>query len=145
MIVCQSCHAELMAELHRRCFADSWDAQAMAGLLANPGTFGFLCVDGDDPLGLVLCRVAADECEILTISVVETARRKGNGARLLDAAQAKARKGGARHMFLEVGAANTAARSLYEDCGFTLAGRRGNYYRNADGKAEDALVLRLNL
>ncbi|MBL6927842.1 MAG: GNAT family N-acetyltransferase [Rhodospirillales bacterium] len=136
-----------MAALHARCFAEYWDAPSLGKLMASPGTFGFLArdSDGDDPVGLVICRLAADECEILTIGVVEHARRAGVGARLLDAAQARARKSGAQQMFLEVGATNTAARRLYDGRGYRQVGRRRNYYRTPERQAEDALVLRLEL
>ena len=145
VIACQPVHVELMAALHARCFAEYWDAPSLAKLMAGPGTFGFLAVDGDDPRGLILCRPAADECEILTFGVVEAERRKGIGGLLLDAALAKAREDGARRMFLEVGAANAQARSLYEGHGFRQVGRRRNYYRTTEREAEDALVLHLDI
>ena len=145
LIACHAVHRDVMAAFHARCFSESWDARAMAALLKSPGTFGFLALDAADPAGLVLCRVAADECEVLTLGVLEEARRKGIGGRLLDAAGREAQVLGARSMFLEVGAANTGARGLYASRGFREVGRRSKYYRKTGGAAEDALVLRLIL
>lgn len=145
LIACHAGHRDVMAAFHARCFSDSWDAQAMAAVLKSPETFGFLALDAADPAGLVLCRVAADECEVLTLGVLVEARRKGIGGRLLDGAEKEARVRGARTIFLEVGAANTGARSLYEVRGYTEVGRRSKYYRKTGGEAEDALVLRLKL
>ena len=51
---------------------------------------------------------------------------------------------GAKSLFLEVGADNTAARSLYSQTGFAEVGRRPAYYARHEGFA-DALVLRLTL
>jgi ribosomal-protein-alanine N-acetyltransferase len=54
------------------------------------------------------------------------------------------RLGAAQELFLEVGADNAPARSLYSQAGFVEVGRRADYYRRRTGFA-DALVLRLAL
>ncbi len=90
---------------------------------------------------MVLARAAADEAEILTLGVVPTARRRGLGRALLDAAKAEAARRGARAVFLEVSTHNAAARRLYLASGFVEAGLRRRYY--ADGS--DALLLRADL
>ena len=46
-----------------------------------------------------------------------------------------------QRLLLEVRAGNTAAQALYAAHGFTDAGRRKNYYRTADGKTEDAVLM----
>jgi ribosomal-protein-alanine N-acetyltransferase len=129
-------HAAAMAAIHRRAFPprEAWGPDAIGIQLALPGGFGWL-----DPCGgMILARVAADEVEVLTLAVVPEARRRGVGARLLDAAMTVAFARGARTAFLEVSVGNSAARALYKRAGFTPAGRRPRYY--ADGT--DALVLR---
>ena len=90
---------------------------------------------------MVLARVVADEAEILTLAVDRGIQRRGLGRRLLASAMQDAAARGARQMFLEVSAANTAARALYDTCGFERVGARRCYYR--DGS--DALVLRATL
>jgi ribosomal-protein-alanine N-acetyltransferase len=47
-------------------------------------------------------------------------------------------------IFLEVRPSNVAGVALYEGRGFSVIGRRRNYYSAAGGK-EDALVMRLDL
>lgn len=129
-------HAEVAAALHRQCFAQPWDAAAMADMLAMPGCLGWIA--GTDPLGLVLCRVAVDEAELLTIGVLPAHRSRGHADRLLTMAQEAARSAGARAMFLEVATDNSAAQSLYQKHGFVAVGRRHNYY----GQNIHALVLK---
>ncbi len=124
-----------LAALHATSFPDAWDAEAIADLLATPGTFAFHMPDG-----FVMARVAAGEAEILTLAVVPAARGQGLGRTLLQAAINKAREMGATTMFLEVGADNPAARALYASLGFTKVGDRKGYYQG-----RDALVLRLPL
>ena len=142
---CGVIHVEVLATLHAQVFPDAWDAEAFRTLMATPGILGFVARAGTEPLGFVLGRVAADECEILTIGVLPPARRRGTGRVLLGGLIAAAGRVGARHVFLEVGVANGPARKLYESNGFVAAGRRPNYYRPRGGSAEDALILRLDL
>ena len=123
----------------------AWTRQDLAELLASPGVAGLLLqVDGRDA-GIALCRVAADEAELLTIAVRPAERRRGAGRRLLTAVIEHAREAGARTLFLEVGADNPPARALYEAMGFRVVGRRAAYYRRGEGPAADALVMRLSL
>ena len=129
-------HAVLIAGMHRISFAEPWDEAAMAGLLAMPGAFGLLAAD-EAPLGFILCRMAADEAEVLTLLVLPPYRRSGLGGRLLAAACAQAASAGAARMFLEVAADNAAGLALYAARGFLPVGRRPRYY----GGRIDALIL----
>lgn len=133
-------HAALAAAIHRQCFAQPWDAGAMAEMLAMPGSFGWIAGRGS-PVGLILCRMAADEAEVITVGVLPAARGKGFAGRLLAAALAAAREAGAAAVFLEVAADNAPALALYRAAGFTPVGRRPDYY----GPGAHALVLRRQL
>jgi ribosomal-protein-alanine N-acetyltransferase len=114
-----------LAALHAPCFADAWTAEAIAGLLATPGTFAFAGADG-----FVLARAAGGEAEILTLAVTPSARRQGFGRALLLAAARHAQGLGAEVMFLEVGSDNQAALALYAGLGFQRVGMRKAYYDN---------------
>jgi len=136
------------AALHRQAFEPlgerPWTRRDMAELLASPGVSGLLLeVEGREN-GFALWRTAADEAELLTIAVQADRRRHGIGRRLVDAVVEQARHGGAQSLYLEVGADNAPARSLYSQAGFVEVGRRPDYYRRHTGFA-DALVLRLTL
>src|SRR6185503_11462189 len=96
-------------------------------------------------LGVILCRVAAGELEVLTIGVPPQARRRGVAKALMAGALGAARQAGAEAAFLEVAVDNAEAAALYAGLGFRRAGLRRNYYdRGAAGRA-DALVMRLDL
>lgn len=138
-------HAEVLAGMHRICFAEPWSPASMAEVLAMPGASGLIAVDGGSvvpsagppgPAGFVLWRAAAGEAEILSIAVLPPWRRHGLGGLLLDAALGAARAEGADAMFLEVAADNSTAQALYTGRGFTRAGLRKGYYGGMD-----ALVL----
>lgn len=149
LIPAAAVHAELLAGMHRVCFADPWSAASMAEVLAMPGAAGLIAVadgalvpslGGTGPAGFVLWRTAAGEAEILTIAVLPPWRRAGLGGRMLDAAVAAARRDGAEAMFLEAAAGNAAALALYAARGFARVGMRKGYYAG-----EDAVTLRRDL
>lgn len=123
----------------------AWPRHEMAELLASPGVVGLLLQRADSEIGFAVCRMAADEAELLTLAVSPGARRLGAGRTLLRAVIDLVRAGNARRLFLEVGDDNLAARSLYERMGFETVGRRTAYYRRGDRPAADALVMRLAL
>ncbi len=132
---------EVAAALHAASgFHEPWNARAFADLLAMPGTAGHLALAGDAPVGLVLWRTVVDEAEILTICTVPGERRMGAARYLLDRAIDAISRAGASRLFLEVAIDNIAAIGLYRAFGFTDAGRRPGYYRNATGTV-DALIL----
>jgi ribosomal-protein-alanine N-acetyltransferase len=122
-----------------------WDAAAIAGILATPGSFGLLAETPATPVGVALLRVAADEAELLALGVVVARRRRGIGRALLHAGVRECRARGATRLFLEVAADNTAALALYRAAGFTDAGRRPGYYTAREGAAVDAVLLRREL
>ena len=67
-------------------------------------------------------------------------RRRGVASALLEYWFAHLPEGTQR-LLLEVRAGNIGAQALYVAHGFTDAGRRKNYYRTADGKTEDAVLM----
>lgn len=134
-------HGESFGPLGER----PWTRQDIAGLLAAPGCSGFLLRLDDEDAGVALCRVAADEGELLTIAVRPGVRRRGGARRLLEAVVETVGAAGATGLFLEVGADNPAARALYEGRGFQPVGRRPGYYARGGGAPADAVVMRLSL
>lgn len=137
------------ARLHREAFEPmgerGWTRQDLAGLLASSGIAGFLLTESTSDIGMAICRVVADEAELLTVAVDPRHRRRGAARQLLDAVASHAREGGARTLFLEVGADNPAARTLYDSLGFGIVGRRAGYYERKGRSAVDAFVMRLTL
>jgi [ribosomal protein S18]-alanine N-acetyltransferase len=136
---------EALARLHAATFERGWPAQEMASLLASPGVFGLVCEAADGPCGMILCRAAAGEAEILTIGVAPSTRRGGVGLALVQAAAGLAETLGAQSVFLEVAADNPAALALYRRAGFEAVGVRARYYARTHGPAVDAQVMRRTL
>ena len=112
-----------MAAVHAQAFEAPWGAAAFAELMDSPGVFGMVAGE-DQPAGVILCRVIADEMEVLTVGVARTARRQGLARALVSAALDAARAAGATAAFLEVAVDNDAAAALYASLGFRRAGVR---------------------
>ena len=136
---------DAMATVHAEAFAaKAWRADEFEDLLDGAGIYGFLA-EAAAPAGVVLCRVAAGEVEVLTLGVSNAARRRGVGTALMAAALPAARDLGATEAFLEVAVDNPAAIALYERLGFAARGLRKSYYDRGPAGVMDALVMRLDL
>ena len=92
--------------------------------------------------GFIVARNLAPEWEIENIVVLQRARRKGLGRRLLEVLIESVRRTNSEAVFLEVRESNKGARSLYESAGFEIAGLRKSYYMQP---LEDAIIYRLLL
>jgi [ribosomal protein S18]-alanine N-acetyltransferase len=131
--------SELLAEIHAAAFppGESWSRDVFQLQLELPNVIAL----SDMANGLIMIRTAGDEAEVLTLAVRPAARREGRAKELLQEAIVRAIANGANVVFLEVSLKNTAARTLYQQFGFSKAGIRPRYY--SDGT--DALVMRLSI
>lgn len=135
-------HAEVLARLHGRCFGQGgWSAGEMVALIEAFGAFALVASEADEPVGMALARVAADEAEVLAIGVLPERRRCGAGRALLSALTLSCAGRGALRLFLEVACDNAAAQALYAASGFTVVGRRPGYYASPSGASVDGLIL----
>lgn len=122
-------------------FRRPWSAASFYEELKNPAARYLVAAQGADLCGYVGLWIVLDEAQITNVAVAPAARAGGLGRRLMEAAIACAKAGGARAMTLEVRPSNAAARALYASLGFVERGRRKGYY--ADDR-EDALLLWLD-
>lgn len=98
--------------------------------------------NGGSLAGYIVARVVVDDLHVNNVAVRPELRRHGIGTRLLDAALRQGAALGSTSAWLEVRAGNQAAQSLYERCGFHVAGRRSDYYNLP---VEDALIMNLRI
>ncbi|MFT4029539.1 MAG: ribosomal protein S18-alanine N-acetyltransferase [Protaetiibacter sp.] len=121
---------------------DAWSRELLAAELTGEHRYYLVAVDDADAVlgyaGLLAPR-GGGQGDIQTIAVVESARRQGIGAALLDALLAEARARAVSEVFLEVRADNPGAEALYASRGFVRLAVRPAYYQ-PDGV--DAIVMR---
>lgn len=127
-----------MAAIHADAFTQSraWTVDEFTSLLAHSSVF----VIGDED-AFVMARVIVDEAELLTIATRTQVQRQGRARDLMERWHAEAAARGAVHTFLEVAADNTAARALYQACGYKEAGLRRAYYPRANAPDADAVIM----
>ncbi len=94
------------------------------------------------PVSVLIAWHVADELHILNVATAEEHRKKGFGARLIEAAVGYAAEQDIRLLLLEVRKSNRAAIRLYRKFGFSIMGIRPNYYAVGN---EDALLMMLAL
>jgi ribosomal-protein-alanine N-acetyltransferase len=139
--------AEEIAALHAQLFNPAWDAASITSSIEHPASASFIA-QVREPLvlaGFIIGRIAADEAEILSIGVAPEWQKRGIGRRMVEGLVRSARRAEVKRVFLEVASDNFAAGALYTGLGFRPAGGRKDYYKRADGKKVDAIILALDL
>lgn len=136
-------------EIEGKSFSRPWSYTSFLNELLCPHAYIFVArhknINGFKHIIAYLCfRVFENEMHILKIAVENKWRRNGIASRLLDNYLKDVTKRKVQAAFLEVRLTNVPAISFYYKLGFTLVGRRPNYYSNAKGK-EDALLMMKDL
>ena len=100
---------------------------------------------GGELLGYFLLLLAVDEAHLLNISVRADLHGRGIGRKLLAKVVNLADQNLMTSILLEVRPSNLRALAVYQRYGFVRIGVRKNYYPDAHGHREDAIVMRLPL
>lgn len=127
-------------------FGEAWTQSQLSGILPMAGVCLMLAIDreSESVVGFSLFRTVADQSELLLIAVSPAERRRGIGRRLLDQFLGSARDGGVKRVHLEVRDGNPAI-GMYRAAGFSVVGRRRNYYHATSGNRYDAITLACEL
>lgn len=121
-----------LARLEASSFPDPWSRGSLAESLAKPGGHLWLGHLGEETVAYACFLTVLDESELLRLAVHPRWRRSGLGRRLLCHGLTCLEASGSIVLcHLEVRADNSPARHLYESLGFTVSGRRPDYYRQA--------------
>lgn len=139
-----------LADVHRQGFVHGWSDGELAKLAAKEN---YKCLVArkkgaadKPPLAFIVIRSAADEAEVITIATKKSARRKGIGRQLIEAAIRLLQAERAVSLFLEVDEKNVGAIALYTKLGFRKVGERQGYYAsNGQENPSTALVMQRDL
>ena len=134
----------VLALLELELFAqDAWSEQTWWAELSGRPRRSYVVGDrGGAVVGYAGVDRGGEVADVMTIAVASAAQSRGLGAALMDWLIAEARRGGARHLMLEVRADNDAAQRLYSKAGFVMTTVRRRYYQPAN---VDAQIMRLTL
>jgi [ribosomal protein S18]-alanine N-acetyltransferase len=137
--------APKLAQLHGASFHRGWGEAEFEQMLAERNTLVHRLRQGRKTIGFAVSRMAADEAEILSIAVDGKHRGRGLSRNLLLTHLGHLAGRGVRTVFLEVEENNQPARRLYDRAGFSVAGRRERYYKEASGEQLNAVLMRRDL
>ena len=127
-----------VAAMEESIFTMPWKLKDFRELLDKPDRGCVVAKAGDVIVGCVVYHNIVGDVDITNVQVKEGYRGRGIGKRLMKAAMEKARATGGERFTLEVRESNLTAISLYESLGFTLEGKRKNFYENP---REDAVIM----
>jgi ribosomal-protein-alanine N-acetyltransferase len=116
-----------------------WGRSLIKDELNRNHSFTLVAVVADEVVGWCCSRYVKDEAELLKISVAESWRRRSVAKFMLAALEKQLRTVAVLTLYLEVRSENLPALSFYRQVGFTVTGRRINYYSQPK---DDAVILR---
>ncbi len=125
-------------EIERQSFKTPWSRQAFVDELANPIAHYLVMLDGESVVGYAGFWQILDEGHITNVALLPNYRGRGLGRRLVGRLIELAKQLNIIQMTLEVRPSNDAALALYRQFGFSVQGRRPNYYYDTN---EDALIM----
>jgi ribosomal-protein-alanine N-acetyltransferase len=134
-----------LAQLHGASFHRGWGEGEFEQMLSERNTLVHRLRHGRNIIGFAVSRMAEDEAEILSIAVDARHRGRGLSRNLLLTHLGHLAGRGVRTVFLEVEENNRPARRLYDRAGFSVAGRRERYYKQASGEPLNAVIMRRDL
>ena len=120
--------------------ADTWSRGQLGRQLTDVRSTNLGVFASEDLVGFVLAKSLFDESELYQIAVSPDQQGRGLAQQLLNALIAQLRRESIARVMLEVRASNLRAIDLYTRFGFTVDGRRKDYYWIECGR-EDALLL----
>jgi ribosomal-protein-alanine N-acetyltransferase len=134
----------VLALLELELFAeDAWSEQTWwAELAGRPRRSYVVGEQGGAVVGYAGVDRGGEVADVMTIAVASAAQARGLGTVLMDWLIVEARRGGAKHLMLEVREDNVAAQRLYSKAGFVMTTVRRRYYQPAN---VDAQIMRLAL
>lgn len=130
--------ARAVYEIGTQCFSDAWREETVVHDMAQPHSLYLVAQDGEEILGYACFWFVADEAQLVNIGVRPAVRRRGLGARLVEAGLAAAKERHMASMYLEVRVSNVAAQALYRRYGFAVQALRKGVY---DLPREDGYIM----
>ena len=132
-------HIDQMEQIEIECFSVPWSREALEEELENPYAHYVVCTDGaGNVLGYIGSRIVLDSADITNVAVRPVYRRRGIARQLVGRMLEQMAEKGVTGVLLEVRESNLPAQNCYAQAGFSVVGRRKNYY---ELPKEDALLM----
>jgi len=131
-------HVSKVSALEKICFGAHWTPTNFLRELENPRCHYFVTLKDQIPVAYLGYWQILEEAHITTVAVQPEFRKHYLAQDLLCRMLEDCLSKGVEWVTLEVKASNIAAQKLYEKFGFSVKGRRKNYYQ---AEKQDALIM----
>ena len=132
-------HVPFLNSLERLCYSDPWSCASIEDEIRNKNSF-FIVAEWDSRVIAYAClRLFEYSAEIMKVTTDVSFRGFGVAKTLVERLLKFAREKGVKQVLLEVRKSNSAAFSLYRNCGFEVISIRRNFYSSP---VEDAFSMR---
>jgi ribosomal-protein-alanine N-acetyltransferase len=140
MIIREMCEQDLeqVAQIEKEIFSVPWSEKSFADACTEPENVYLVCDCDGKIAGYCGMWTVLGEGNITNMAVAEEYRRKGIAAKLMEELLKRGHEKEVTIFFLEVRESNTAARTLYENAGFSQIGIRKRFYERP---VENAIVM----
>ncbi|MBR3293065.1 MAG: ribosomal protein S18-alanine N-acetyltransferase [Oscillospiraceae bacterium] len=129
---------DAVEKIEELCFSLPWTREQLGTAMVDERQIFLVAEDVGEILGYVSMMFVLDEAYIGNVAVAPEHRRRGVASALLESLLQRVKAMGLAFVTLEVRATNMPAIALYEQFGFSVVGRRKNYY---SAPTEDALIM----
>ena len=120
--------AEMSRDLIEVGLGWSWTKERVMRCLRHPDTNAIVAVREADRAGFAIMKYGDEEAHLVLLAVTPEHCRCGVGSAMVDWLEASARIAGIARVTLEARAGNAAARSFYEQLGYTSTQLLPGYY-----------------
>lgn len=131
-------HVPAVSAIERSCFGAQWTATNFNKELDNQRCHYFVSLIEDKVVAYLGYWQILEEAHITAVGVIPKYRKQGLAQQLMIKMLNDCLDKSIRWITLEVKASNIGAQKLYEKFGFSVMGRRKNYYQ---AEREDALIM----
>jgi ribosomal-protein-alanine N-acetyltransferase len=131
-----------VAAIERNSFSLPWSDTSFLNEIRKEHGISRVAVVGDTVVGYVSAESVLDEGHILNLGVHPEYKKRGIATALVENILEELKVRACRFLYLEVRASNFVAKRLYQGFGFSVVGRRKNYYVAPN---EDAVIMMLEV
>lgn len=120
-------HLASVQRLEATCFSDPWSERSLE-MFTKDGGRGLVCLLDGVPVAYCGALTVLDEADIARIATLPEFRRRGLAGKLLDSLFELCASENIKRVTLDVRESNIPALGLYRSAGFSVTGRRRDYY-----------------
>ncbi len=130
----------LLKQIEEKAYDFGWSKGNFVDAL-NENYIAKALINNSVMVGYYFWQKVLDECHLLNFTIASERQRRGLGNWMLSQLLVSLRAKSIAAIYLEVRPSNDTAISLYSKFGFSIIGRRKNYYPGKESR-EDALVMK---